>query len=76
MERFPWPKANEDGTSPSCTRKAGRQDAHPGGLLAHSESCFEAQGEASPLVQLPSQLGEILQSPSEDITQTDWLFSL
>lgn len=74
MEPFPWPKANNEyGTSPSCTIRAGRKDAHPGRLLAHSENCFEAHREALPLMQQSSQLGEILQSLGKNIM---WIVGL
>lgn len=36
-EPFPWPKANERGTSPDCAMKTGRKGAHLGGLLMHSD---------------------------------------
>lgn len=74
MEPFPWPKANECGTSPDCAMKTGRKDAHPGRLLTHSDIYSEAWREALLLVQLPSQMGEISESLSKDLTQTVWLF--
>lgn len=74
MEPFPWPKANECGTSPDCAMKTCRKDAHPGGLLTHSDIYSEAWREALLPVQLPSQMREI--SLSEDLRQTIWLFCL
>lgn len=74
MEPFPWPKANECGTSPDWAMKTGRKDAHPGRLLTCSDIYSEAWREALLLVQLPSQMGEISQSLSEDLMQTVWLF--
>lgn len=65
MEPFPWPKANECGTSPDCTMKTGGKDAHPGRL--------EPRREALLLVRLPSQMGEIAQSLSKDLMQAVWL---
>lgn len=59
---FPWPKANERGTSPDCAMKTGRKGAHPVGF-----SCTQTSTLALLLVQLPSQMDEISQSLSKEI---------
>lgn len=73
MESFPWPKADECGTSPDCTIETGRKDAYSGRVLTHSDIYSEAWQDALLLVQLPSQM-EVSQSLSKDLTQTFLLF--